>query len=145
MSVRDLLPLFFSLFLQFRFSHSFIAGIILSLLFPLPLSVAPSLPVAKQQGPCDSKLRKLPIKGKMYLTEESQEERLVCIIAKERVIWRHLSWTGQFPVSGAGQKYPPQKKRSRKREKDTPPFFPHANFCILQLCTILQWQDKLCQ
>lgn len=110
----------------FSFSHSFIAGIVpimLSFSFPLPPSVSP-LPVVKQQGPCDSKLRKLPIKGNMYLTKESQEEKLVCIIAKERVIWRHLSWTGQFPVSGAGQKYPSQKKKkSRKREKDTPPFF----------------------
>lgn len=132
MSVQDLLALFFPpipfVFL-FSFSHSFIAGIVpimLSFSFPLPPSVSPSLPVVKQQGPCDSKLRKLPIKGNMYLTKESQEEKLVCIIAKERVIWRHLSWTGQFPVSGAGQIYPSQKKKkkkSRKREKDTPPFF----------------------
>lgn len=75
----------------------------------------------------------------MYLTKESQEERLVCIIAKERVIWRHLSWTGQFPVSGAGQKYPPQKKKIQEEGKGYTSFFPRVA-CILQLCTILQWQ-----
>lgn len=83
---------------------------------PIALSVAPSLPVVKQQGPCDSKLRKLPIKGNMSLTRESHWERVVCIIAKERVIWRHLSWTGQFPVSGAGQKYPEKRKKKIQEE-----------------------------
>lgn len=94
----------------------------------LSLSIAPSLPVVKQQYPCDSKLRKLPIKGNMSLTRESQGERLVCILAKERVIWRHLSWTGQFPVSGPGQKYP-VKKNIQEEEKGYTSFFPHVTSC----------------
>lgn len=94
---------------------------------PIALSIAPSLPVVKQQGPCDSKLRKLPIKGNMSLTRESQGESVVCIIAKERVIWRHLSWTGQFPVSQAGQKYPEKKKKKIQEEgKGYTSFSPHV-------------------
>lgn len=84
--------------------------------------LSPSLASVKQQGPCDSKLRKLPIKGDMNLTGDSQGGTVVRIKAKERVIWRCLSWTGQFPVSGTGQKYPETEKSSR-RGKDTPPLF----------------------
>ena len=58
----------------------------------------------------------------MNLTGDSQGGTAVRIKAKERVIWRCLSWTGQFPVSGTGQKYPETEKSSR-RGKDTPPLF----------------------
>lgn len=129
MSLQNLLTLFFFPFLFCFYLVSpifFIAGIvpIMLSLYPSP-PASPSLPVVKQQGRCDSKLRKLPIKGNMYLNKESQEERIVCIIAKERVIWRHLSWTGQFPVSGASQKYPlpPQKKDPGKGKRINLLFF----------------------
>lgn len=88
-----------------------------ALIVPFPL--LPSLALVKQQGPCDRKLRKLPIKEDMYLTGESEGGTGVCIKAKERVIWRCLSWTSQFPVSGTGQKYPEKSSRV----KDTPPHF----------------------
>lgn len=90
---------------------------------PLPhCLLLPSLALVKQQGPCDSKLRKLPIKGYMYLTGESEVGTGVCIKAKERLIWRCLSWTGQFPVSGTGPAYP-ETEKSCRRGKDTPPRF----------------------
>lgn len=55
---------------------------------------SPSPSLVKQQSPCESKRRKLPIKTDMYLSRESQGGRRVCIKANERVIWRYLSWTG---------------------------------------------------
>lgn len=114
---RIFLPLFF--LLSFSVSVSF-TPFLHCLHCPLH---SPSLALVKQQGPCDSKLRKLPIKGDMYLSGESQGGRGVCIKTSERVIWRYLSWTGQFPVSGTGQKYPETKKKSSRRGKDTPPCF----------------------
>lgn len=62
----------------------------------------------------------------MSLTRESQGDLVVCIIAKESVIWRHLSWTGQFPVSGSGQKYPEKKKKIQEEGKGYTSFSPHV-------------------
>lgn len=108
----------------------------------------PSLALVKQQGPCDRKRRKLPIKEDMYLTGESQEGTGVCIKAKERVIWRYLSWTGQFPVSGTGQKYP-ETRKSCRRGKDTPPPFScnllHCNQAQFWACSINYGSNKTVQ
>lgn len=46
----------------------------------------------------------------MYLTGERELGTSLHTRAKERVIWMCLSWTGQFPVSGTGQKYPETEK-----------------------------------
>lgn len=93
-------------------------------ILPTPLAL-----VSNNRVFCDSKLRKQPIKSDVHLTGEREGGAGVCIKAKERVIWRYLSWTGQFPVSGTGQKYPETEKSSR-RGKDTPPRFscdlPHS-------------------
>lgn len=113
------------------FLQQFVFSLLFSLcqFYPFPrllalspsLSFPPSLSLGsvKQQGPCDSKLRKRPIKENMYFTGESEGGMGVCRKAKERVIWRCLSWTGQFPVSGTGQKYP-ETQKSSTRGKDTP-------------------------
>lgn len=60
----------------------------------------------------------------MYEERAKRGGRGVCLKAKDRVIWRYLSWTAQFPVSGTGQKYPETKKNlCIAGEKDTPPRF----------------------
>lgn len=72
-------------------------------MFVAPL---PALSI-KHCSSCHSKQRKKPIKGATYLTGERGSA--VCITTKERVIWRCLSWTGSFPVSGTAKNIQKEK------------------------------------
>lgn len=78
----------------------------------LSLSFYTPLRIFQTTGPLWQQTKEATNKERYVWAERAKRGgRSVCLKAKDRVIWRYLSWTAQFPVSGTGQKYPETKKK----------------------------------
>lgn len=95
-------------------------NLISSQFLPVRICLFHSIPpcIFQTTGPLWQQTKEATNKERYVWAERAKRGgRGVCLKAKDRVIWRYLSWTAQFPVSGTGQKYPETKKNVQQEKR----------------------------